>query len=66
LEVLGSNPSDPTTTNMGQLRVAPVHANYFLEVTGKAPNQLFLFTGIIVLLARAVLIPVAFLYKSKS
>jgi len=50
---------------LGSGTVAPCRVNYFLEVTGKAPNQLFLLIGIIVLLAGAVTIPIAFLYKNK-
>lgn len=54
------------STRLRSGTVAPSHISYFLEVTGKAPNQLFLLIGIIILLAGAVTIPVAFLYKNKT
>lgn len=37
-----------------------------IEVVRKAPNLLYLLIGVIVLLAGACTIPIAFLYKSKA
>lgn len=42
-----------------------LHAEYYIEVVRKVPNQLFLVIGVVVLLAGAVMTPIAFLYKNK-
>jgi hypothetical protein len=51
---------------LGSGSVAPCRVSYFLEVTRKAPNQFLLLVGIIVLLAGAVTVPIAFLNKDKK